>query len=253
MELAFEVAGRGAPVLLLHGLFASAANWRDIAAELARSHRVYSVDLRNHGCSPAAADMSYGAMADDVLRLIEREALDRPAVVGHSMGGKVAMALALATPWAVGRLVTIDAAPDCGAEAWTRQLAQLTGARGALPAALPAGGSALSHYMLSRLDAGNAYFDWRCRLGLIALSLHELAGFPQRLRCLSTPLTLHAIVAGRSDCVRPADASAYQPMFPQATVERIDDASHWVHADRPQELLARLRALLPSRRRLQAA
>jgi pimeloyl-ACP methyl ester carboxylesterase len=253
MELAFDVEGRGAPLLLLHGLFASAANWRPIAAELARSHRVYSVDLRNHGRSPAAAEMSYGAMADDVLGLIERESLERPAVVGHSMGGKVAMALALATPWAVGRLVVIDAAPQGGVEAWARQLEQLSGTRAAMPGAPALAGSALAHWMMPRLGAGHAYFDWSCRLGLIALSLHELACFPARLRCLSSALTLHAIVGGRSDCVRPADGAAFQPMFPRSRIDVIKDAGHWVHADRPHDLLARLRALLPARRRAPAA
>jgi esterase len=253
MELAFDVAGRGTPVMLLHGLFASAGNWRTMARELARRHRVYSVDLRNHGRSPNAADMSYCTMADDVLRLIERESLDQPALVGHSMGGKVAMALALATPWAVGPLVVIDAAPRGSAASWGRQLRSLQGAQSAQPALPDLAGSALTHWMMPRLGAGHAYFDWTCRLGLIALSLHELAGFPDRLRYLSSQRPLHAIVGGRSDCVRPPDASIYQPMFPRTRVEVIEHAGHWVHADRPDDLLACLRAVLPVRRRLQVA
>jgi esterase len=253
MELAFDVAGRGTPVMLLHGLFASAGNWRTMARELARRHRVYSVDLRNHGRSPNAADMSYCTMADDVLRLIERESLEQPALVGHSMGGKVAMALALATPWAVGPLVDIDAAPRGSAASWGRQLRSLQGAQSAQPALPDLAGSALTHWMMPRLGAGHAYFDWTCRLGLIALSLHELAGFPDRLRYLSSQRPLHAIVGGRSDCVRPPDASIYQPMFPRTRVEVIEHAGHWVHADRPDDLLACLRAVLPVRRRLQVA
>jgi esterase len=253
MELAFDVAGRGTPVMLLHGLFASAGNWRTMARELARRHRVYSVDLRNHGRSPNAADMSYCTMADDVLRLIERESLEQPALVGHSMGGKVAMALALATPWAVGPLVVIDAAPRGSAASWGRQLRSLQGAQSAQPALPDLAGSALTHWMMPRLGAGHAYFDWTCRLGLIALSLHELAGFPDRLRYLSSQRPLHAIVGGRSDCVRPPDASIYQPMFPRTRVEVIEHAGHWVHADRPDDLLACLRAVLPVRRRLQVA
>ena len=245
MDLAFDVAGHGPPVLLLHGLFASSANWRRVADALAPARRVYSVDLRNHGRSPSSADMSYCAMADDVLRLIERESLERPAIVGHSMGGKVAMALALATPWAVGRLVVIDATPQRGIDGWTQDLVQRGAAGAMLPdAGLPA--SALGHWMMPRLDAGDAYFDWRCRLGLVAPSLHELAGFPALLRCLSTPALLHAIVAGRSDCVRPPLAAAYQPMFPRTRIHLIEQAGHWVHADRPGELVARLEALLPA-------
>lgn len=219
MDLAFDVAGRGRPVLLLHGLFASAANWRRVAAELARTRRVYSVDLRSHGRSPASADMSYRAMADDVLRLIERESLDRPAVVGHCMGAKVAMALALSTPWAVGRLVAIDAAPRRGSDAWTRE-----------------------HQALD----DDARFDRSCRVDLIVPALHELAGFPPLLRYLSTARPLHAIVAGGTESL---GVAAYQPMFPRTRIHAVGGAGHWVHVDRPAELVAQLDALLPSWRR----
>ena len=97
--------------MILHGLFGSGSNWRRVARELATSYRVLAVDLRNHGASPWADSMSYLEMADDVLRLIERERLSRPAVIGHSMGGKVAMALALMYPKQVGRLTVVDIAP----------------------------------------------------------------------------------------------------------------------------------------------
>ncbi|MFT3820431.1 MAG: alpha/beta fold hydrolase [Rubrivivax sp.] len=245
MDLAFDVAGRGRPVLLLHGLFASAANWRRVAAELARTRRVYSVDLRSHGRSPASADMSYRAMADDVLRLIERESLDRPAVVGHCMGAKVAMALALSTPWAVGRLVAIDAAPRRGSDAWTRELD--------LGAAPPCG--LLQRWTKRDQALDDARFDWSCRVDLIVPSLRELAGFPPLLRYLSTARPLHAIVAAGTGTGAGTGgpgllgAAAYQPMFPRTRIHPIGGASHWVQVDRPAELVAQLDALLPSWRR----
>ncbi len=250
VELAYDVAGAGPPVLL-HGLFASAANWREVAAALAATHRVYSVDLRNHGRSPHRADMSYLAMADDVLRLIERAGLQRPAVVGHSMGGKVAMTLALTAPWAVGRLAVIDVAPLPYLDRWPQQLHRVMGMLLDMP---PPGAaavhSALCQWMIPRAAAGHAYVDWRSNLGVIAVSLHELCTFPRHLRHLSTPLPLHAIAGGRSDWVQPLGASAYLPMFPQAQVEVIAGAGHWVHADRPQALLASLRRFLaPARQR----
>src|SRR5688572_31064710 len=111
VDLAFESVGDGPPVVILHGLFGSGSNWRQVARELATSHRVLAVDLRNHGASPWVETMSYLEMADDVLRLIERQRLSRPAVIGHSMGGKVAMALALMYPRQVGRLTVVDIAP----------------------------------------------------------------------------------------------------------------------------------------------
>lgn len=245
MDLAFEVAGRGPAVLLLHGLFASSANWQAVSTGLARSHRVYSVDLRNHGRSPRSANMSYLAMADDVLRLIEREGLERPALVGHSMGGKVAMALALTTPRAVGSLSVIDVAPVTYVDRWSQQLRSMMSTLAAAPpSGHAAAESALLQWAMPRVGAAHAYVDWRSNLPAIALSLHELCGFPRHLRHLSSAAPLQAIVGSRSDCVQPADVSSYQPMFPQARVELLEGAGHWVHADRPQALLELLRGTL---------
>jgi esterase len=247
MELAFETIGNGPAVIMLHGLFASAASWRGVARALSDSRRVFSVDLRNHGRSPRAVDMSYTAMADDVLRLIEREQLDRPALVGHSMGGKVAMALALTTPRAVGPVVAIDIAPVAYADRWS---AQLQAMRDML------GRASMPHVpdddrfddgmgpLLPRLATRNAYIDWRSNLPAIGLSIHELCAFPRQLRYLSTDAPLHAIVGARSDHVSPATADAFAPMFPRASVEVIADAGHWVHADQPAALMRSLRRAL---------
>jgi pimeloyl-ACP methyl ester carboxylesterase len=111
VTLAFEDVGSGPPLLILHGLFGSGMNWRRIARDLGAQRRVLSVDLRNHGASPWAGTMSYEDMAGDVAALIDRLGLERPAVLGHSMGGKVAMTLALTDPGRVERLIVADIAP----------------------------------------------------------------------------------------------------------------------------------------------
>lgn len=248
LELAFEAIGEGPPVLLLHGLFASAAHWGEVAAGLARSHRVLAVDLRNHGASPRCRDMAYAAMADDVLRLIEREGLQRPAVIGHSMGGNVAMALALTAPWSVGRVAVIDIAPVTYADRWAVDLQRAMGAL--LGGPLHGAGSvlsALSHWMVPRTAAGYVHLDWRTHLGAVAVSLHELCDFPRHLRHLSTPAPLLAIAGGRSDWVVPLGAQAYRPMFPNTRLEVIEAAGHWVHADAPDALLRCLRGFLGAR------
>ena len=116
LELAFESVGDGPPLLILHGLFGSGGNWRSVARALSTSHRVISVDLRNHGGSPWVETMSYLQMADDVRALIEWEQLHLPAVMGHSMGGKTAMALALLYPELLSRLIVVDIAPVCYAD-----------------------------------------------------------------------------------------------------------------------------------------
>ena len=256
LDLACEVSGRGPPVLLLHGLLASSANWCGIAEGLAVSCRVYNVDLRNHGASPWATAMSYASMADDVLRLIEREGLDAPTLVGHSMGGKVAMALALTAPYAVKRLITIDVAPVTYVDRFSHQVQSMieTLARDPLAtqqdasAAHPAD-AALAHWMLPRLSARHTYVDWRCNLGVIARSMQGLCAFPRTLRHLSSTVSLTAIAGERSDCVLPAGPALYQPMFPRATARVVEGAGHWVHADRPEVLLAELRRALGIRSR----
>ena len=111
LELAAIEQGEGTPVVILHGVFGSARNWATIAKRLAERHRVLAVDLRNHGDSPHAPSMSYDEMAEDVLSLIRERGLGSPAVVGHSMGGKVAMVAALREPETVSRLAVVDVAP----------------------------------------------------------------------------------------------------------------------------------------------
>lgn len=250
MELAFEAIGDGPPVVLLHGLFASAASWRGVARALADSHRVLSVDLRNHGRSPRAISMAYTEMADDVLSLIERESLGRAAVIGHSVGGKVAMALALSAPYAVGRLAVIDIAPAAYLEQWGQQLRAMHDAATGLGPAPAHGADPLSasemlaEILLPRAATRNAHVDWRSHLPAIALSLPELCNFPGLLRYLRSDAALHAIVGARSPCVSPASAAAFAPMFPNASVEVIPDAGHWVHADQPHALVASLRRAL---------
>ena len=102
LDLSHEVTGEGPPLIVLHGLFGAARNWRTIARGLAESHRVWCLDLRNHGESPWDDDMSFEAMAGDVHAFMARHGLEGAAVMGHSMGGKAAMTLALTRPEAVG-------------------------------------------------------------------------------------------------------------------------------------------------------
>jgi esterase len=244
MKLAFERSGDGPPVLLLHGLFASSRNWRDIAAGLARTHQVFNVDLRNHGDSPRAADMSYLALADDLLELIECQGLVRPYLVGHSMGGKAAMALALAAPYAVGGLSVIDVAPLTYVDRLTHQVQGMMDTLTRTAPSTAAADALLANWLMPRVDSSHTYVDRRSCLPLIAVSLHGLCGFPNTLRCLSTELPLHAVVGTHSDCVQPATPDLFQPMFPHAHVEPIEGAGHWVHADRPQSLLTSLRRAL---------
>ena len=111
VDLSFNETGAGEPLVILHGLFGSKRNWSSIAAKLGVHHRVLTVDLRNHGESPWAARHDYPALADDVARLIRTEIGGPAIVMGHSMGGKAAMMLALTRQELVERLIIADIAP----------------------------------------------------------------------------------------------------------------------------------------------
>src|SRR5689334_18769884 len=137
LNLACDSRGSGPPLLVLHGLFGSGSHWRGVARELADSRTVHCADLRNHGASPWADSMDYTEMADDVLLLMDRLELSQAAVMGHSMGGKTAMALALRHPQRVSRLIVVDIAPLSYADTYTP----------AVPAAT--------------LAMGREHFDWR--------------------------------------------------------------------------------------------
>jgi esterase len=254
LNLICETVGSGPPLVVLHGLFGSSGNWRGIARELAATHSVHSVDLRNHGASPWADSMDYLEMADDVLQLIEYHGLDRPTVMGHSMGGKTAMALALRHPQRVGRLIVVDIAPVAYADTLTpfaeamRSADVLAAASRAevqrrLQQRVPDGG--VVPFLMQNLVTRNDHFDWRLNLLGISAAMPQLCAFPSAL--LGARFTGHVtVIAGKnSGYVSQHDgASSFRPMFTDIEVEVIEDAGHWVHADRPAAFLACVRQAL---------
>ena len=243
IELAFESVGSGPPIVVLHGLFGSGNNWRSVANSLAEQHTVTTVDLRNHGASPWADSMGYLEMADDVRRLIERLQLLRPAVMGHSMGGKTAMALALMYPELVGRLIVVDIAPVGYADTLTPfaqamssvdviTAASRTEVQRRLSPLLP--DPSIAPFLVQNLVSRNDHFDWRINLAAITAAMAGLSDFPSALHGLLFKRPVTAIVGERSDYVVPRDATPFAPMFTRVAVEVIAGAGHWVHADQPQ-------------------
>src|SRR5215475_11838048 len=111
MNLHFEVVGEGRPVVILHGLLGSADNWRLMRRRLGAHYQVFAVDLRNHGRSPHSNILDYDVMAADVREFMEQQPLRRIILLGHSMGGKVAMQFAIEYSEQVDRLIVVDIAP----------------------------------------------------------------------------------------------------------------------------------------------
>lgn len=256
LELAYEETGDGPPVVVLHGLFGSGTNWRRIARALSDRHRVFTVDLRNHGNSPWAATMSYREMAEDVVALFDRLGLKKTDVLGHSMGGKVAMTLALMEPQRIARLVVVDIAPISYGDRFSSYTQAMRGVDTMAATSRDEVQRALSQdihdpgtvgFLMQNLVRHNEQFDWRINLSALSAAMGEIGAFPGALagKTFNGPSTL--ITAARSDYVSADDRKLFSAYFPKARFVEIPDAGHWVHVDRPEAFIAAVRDALGDR------
>jgi pimeloyl-ACP methyl ester carboxylesterase len=257
VALAAVEQGAGPPVVILHGLFGAARNWTSIAKRLAATHRVYSVDLRNHGASPWADSMSYAEMADDVRAFLRRQGLDRATLLGHSMGGKVAMLTALRHGEAVDRLVVVDIAPVPYPQTFlpyarAMQVADLGAAtrRSEVEAQLrgPVPDATVRLFLMQNLVSEEGRLRWRVNLPVLERSMAALSDFPDLPsdRIYDGPTLF---IAGEySDYVGRAHHAAIERRFPHAEIVEVADAGHWVHAERPDAFLEALAPFLGGHR-----
>lgn len=257
VPLFVQELGDGPPVLVLHGLLGQGRNWGAIGRRLARGRRVLLVDLRNHGRSPHHPAMTYPAMALDLAELIRTRGLHRAAVIGHSMGGKVAMTLALQRPSLVDRLVVVDVAPvDYGASelfaGYLRAMSAIEpgrlGRRVEVEQALVGTVAELRirAFLASNLDQVDGRLAWLPNLEVLLGALATLGGFPPDLAPAGADLPVLAIAGGRSDYVGPAGAAALRRLFPAVRLVTVAEAGHWVHADAPEAVLEALEGFLPA-------
>lgn len=246
MRLNAVEAGAGEPVVLLHGLFGAAQNWGAVQKRLAATgRRVIALDLRNHGASPWAGAMDYPAMAADVAETLAGLGAPRAAVIGHSMGGKVAMVLALQHPGVVERLVVADIAPVAYPPALRPYLDAMRAmslppglarreADAALAAAVPEAG--IRAFLLQNLRFDGAAPAWRLNLEAIADAMPAIEGFPAFPGAYPGPVLV--LGGERSGYVRAEHHAAIRALFPAARFATVPAAGHWVHAENPAGFLA---------------
>jgi pimeloyl-ACP methyl ester carboxylesterase len=254
LDLAYDEFGAaGPPVVVLHGLLGSARNWTGIAKDLAETHRVFALDLRNHGRSPWAETMSFDDMAGDVAALIDRHGLGPAGVIGHSLGGKVAMRLALRRAELVERLVVVDAAPVAYAhtfgpflEAMQEVNLPAVQRRGDADLQLESeiGDAAVRNFLLQNLVKTDAGFAWRVNLKALAANMPELLGFPEPADAATYRGPTLFLAGSRSDYVEAEHHPLIARLFPHVEHAEIAGAGHWVHAERPTEFLAEIRRFL---------
>ena len=249
MRLAVHWAGvAGHPVVvLLHGLFGSARNLGGLRRALAGSFQVAAIDLRNHGDSPHGEGMAYAAMTDDVRQTLQSEGVTSACVVGHSMGGKVAMTLALHAPAMVERLVVADIAPvtypsHFGAYVAAMLTVRATSSRAQADAALAGAipDAAIRSFLLHNFRSGTG---WRIGLDEIAAALPEVEIWDSTDATPFARPTLF-VTGARSDYVKAGDRPAITALFPAASFAEIPDAGHWLHAEQPDAFNRRVAAFL---------
>jgi len=254
VRLARQSFGAGPPLLFLHGLFGSGRNFRTLARGFADRFTCCLVDLRNHGDSPHARPADYPAMAADVLALMDEEGWPEVHLVGHSMGGKVAMHLALLRRERVHRLAVLDIAPvryghghreliDALLALDLARVRRRADADAALAAEVP--DPALRAFLLQNLMIdGEGRARWRIALGILHDDMDRLLDFPLPRAWGSFDGPALFLRGGRSDYVPDTAVAEIRRLFPRAVLETVDGAGHWLHAEQPAEVQRRLRVFL---------
>lgn len=236
------------PLLIVHGLYGSARNWGVIAKRLSDEREVLTVDMRNHGESAHFPTHSYADLAADLAEVIAAHG-GQADVVGHSMGGKASMVLALDHPEMVNRLVVADIAPVAYSHTQVHYIHAMRGldlsaiaTRGdadrALKESVPEDG--IRAFLLQSLDVKGK--RWRLNLDTLETEMSKIVGFPEVTGAFTGPTLF--LSGAESDYVLPAHREKIKAHFPKARFSRIPGAGHWLHAEKPREFEATLRVFL---------
>lgn len=237
--------GHGQPLLILHGLFGTLDNWATLAKRFAEHYNVFLVDLRNHGRSPHHAEHNYDAMADDVLELVEELGIPTPAIMGHSMGGKVAMKYALKYPTRLTRLIVVDIAP----KAYPPHHDEIIDALQSVDLSTVTSRGEVDQQLAQSIKEPdvrlflmkNLYrnddntFGWRMNLDALESNYEDIAA----AITAEVPFKKHALFirGGKSNYIKPEDIySNIEHLFTLVEVETIPEAGHWVHAQAPDKV-----------------
>lgn len=239
-------------LLMVHGLFGSARNWRAIAKRMSAALHVVTVDMRNHAGSFHSDEMTYAAMAEDLAEVIQQ--IGAPvAVMGHSMGGKAAMVLAMTRPQLISKLIVADIAPVTYTHDQTPNidamealdlsiLQKRSDADAALKAHLDDPG--LRAFFLQSLSFDGDRPAWLLNLKALRRSMPDILAFPEMSAQFAGPSLF--VTGAQSDYMTPAHKTVTRRHFPAARFVAIKDAGHWLHADQPRAFVATLQAATKS-------
>ncbi|TNF06416.1 MAG: alpha/beta fold hydrolase [Gammaproteobacteria bacterium] len=242
MKLNYQIQGAGEPVILMHGMFGSLSNLGLVGRALIDRYQVISVDLRNHGESPHAMEMDYPCMADDIVELMDHLDIPQAHLLGHSMGGKVGMQLALNQPEKVGKLIVADIAPvDYKPDRHGGVLEGLKALAHTRPASRQQANEILAEHVqesgvrafllknLVRADDG--HFDLRLYLEGILANYYDTLTLAPTGNPFSGPTLF--IKGADSAYIQDKHRETVMRLFPNAQLKIIANAGHWLHAEKP--------------------
>tara|TARA_R110002049_G_scaffold155193_1_gene320046 strand:- start:1020 stop:1781 length:762 start_codon:yes stop_codon:yes gene_type:complete len=238
------------PLIIAHGLYGSARNWGVLQKRFAASRQVIAVDMRNHGESPHLPSQSYPDMARDLAEVIEANG-GRAEVLGHSMGGKAGMVLALTRPDLVNRLIVADIAPVAYTHSQGDKIVAMravdlstTTRRSDADAQLKPhlADDMLRSFLLQSLRLGEGGASWRLNLDVLEADMPKIIGWPEVSGQFTGPTLF--LRGALSDYVLPDHAALITRLFPHAKTESVAGANHWLHAEKPREFQAAVEGFL---------
>ena len=235
----------GEPLFILHGLFGSLTNWNWHSKQFSEQFSVYGVDLRNHGESPHNDTLNYDVMAQDVVHLFDVLGIESAFIIGHSMGGKVAMELALRWPEYVNKLIIVDISPVSYPNSGDGHLGVIEGMNALKLNSIKSRGEAESFlenyiddqvtrkFILTNLtSSGGSGFRWRLNLESIEKNYARLREKPSTSGVFEKPVLF--VKGALSNYIRSEYEQETLSFFPNSRVKLIMGAGHWLHAEKPQ-------------------
>jgi esterase len=257
MKLFCKELGQGFPLIIIHGLYGSSDNWYSIGKVLSHNYKVYMVDVRNHGQSPHADSMTFDDMCSDLLEFYQHHNISKAILIGHSMGGKIAMQFALHNQKLIEKLIVVDIAPRSYMQLMemSRQVLDhlniinsltnldlnLYHTREAIDKELANKIVDLKtrQFLLKNIErSAEKKLQWRINIDAIRDQLPEIMKGIVLPKELIPPQFQTLFIKGeKSDYVEERDLIDIKKIFPKSDVVTIFDASHWVHAEQPELFL----------------
>ena len=247
MLLHYKEIGEGKPLIILHGLFGTSDNWQTHAKKLGEYYRVILVDQRNHGHSPWSEDFTYEFLADDLERLIIHLGINQFTLIGHSMGGKTAMYYSQKYPNRLEKMVVVD----IGIKKYPMHHNEIIKGIKSIDLTTIGSRSEAENAMIPFVDSygvrqfllKNLYWiekgklAWRMNVDVLEREMEEILAPIPNIEVWTPTLFLRGAM---SNYILDEDWDAIEEIFPDATLETIENAGHWVHSEQPEEFIEKV-------------